>query len=213
MEPPQLLLAATRQTTRLILHPFLGKVPSLLLFLWVTAVVVISCTTTGDGTKLQWSVQAFTCHHRTAIPQLLQQQRSRLFSSSRQRMPWFLSHVHYEHDLQSKMMTRPATITTRRRTNHPFSRLLLVLPNAASPRDNDTTASTQTTTTPPLPDTTDPYQILNIFPTADRKEIKRAYRRMALLYHPDVRTNGNSTEQERKDANDDFARINTAYAF
>lgn len=36
---------------------------------------------------------------------------------------------------------------------------------------------------------------------------------MALKYHPDVRTNNDSTETERKLANDDFARINAAYAF
>ncbi len=67
--------------------------------------------------------------------------------------------------------------------------------------------------TPPLPNTSDPYIILNLQPTADKREIKRAYKRMALKYHPDVRTNSSSTEEERKEANDDFARINAAYAF
>ncbi len=65
----------------------------------------------------------------------------------------------------------------------------------------------------PLPHTDDPYLILGIStPTADKKVIKRAYRRMALKYHPDVRLNSTSTEQERKIANDDFAKINAAYA-
>jgi len=45
------------------------------------------------------------------------------------------------------------------------------------------------------------------------KEIKRAYRRMALIYHPDARTTSNATKEERQIANDDFARINEAYAF
>jgi len=36
---------------------------------------------------------------------------------------------------------------------------------------------------------------------------------MALKYHPDVRTNPSSTAEERKAANDDFSRINSAYAF
>jgi curved DNA-binding protein CbpA len=68
-------------------------------------------------------------------------------------------------------------------------------------------------TPPPLPKTEDPYLILGLSaPTADKKAIKRAYRRMALKYHPDVRTNANSTEQEKKIANDDFAKINGAYA-
>ena len=35
---------------------------------------------------------------------------------------------------------------------------------------------------------------------------------MALKYHPDVRINANSTEQDKKVANDDFAKINAAYA-
>ena len=35
---------------------------------------------------------------------------------------------------------------------------------------------------------------------------------MALKYHPDVRTNATSSEQEKKIANDEFAKINAAYA-
>lgn len=69
------------------------------------------------------------------------------------------------------------------------------------------------TDTPPLPNTDDPYAILNIKPTSDSREIKRAYKRMALKYHPDVRTNSSSSSDERKQANDDFARINAAYSF
>ena len=36
---------------------------------------------------------------------------------------------------------------------------------------------------------------------------------MALKYHPDVRCNSQSTNEERQLANDDFSRINAAYAF
>jgi hypothetical protein len=68
------------------------------------------------------------------------------------------------------------------------------------------------TDTPPLPSTDDPYAILNIKPTSDSREIKRAYKRMALKYHPDVRTNSGSSSDERKQANDEFARINAAYS-
>ena len=35
---------------------------------------------------------------------------------------------------------------------------------------------------------------------------------MALKYHPDVRTNATSSEEEKKVANDEFAKINAAYA-
>jgi len=65
-----------------------------------------------------------------------------------------------------------------------------------------------------LPDTSDPCMILNLEPgAADLKEIKRAYRRMALKYHPDAITSSDATQEQRKIANDDFARINAAYAF
>jgi len=76
-----------------------------------------------------------------------------------------------------------------------------------------TTNENENDTTPPLPDTSDPYIILNLIPTADKREIKKAYKRMALKYHPDVRTNSKSTEAQKRSANDDFARINAAYAF
>lgn len=71
-----------------------------------------------------------------------------------------------------------------------------------------------------LPDTTDPFVILNLHSSQHRsranidiKEIKKAYRSMALIYHPDARTGTNATDEERQMANDDFARINAAYAF
>lgn len=83
----------------------------------------------------------------------------------------------------------------------------------SSPISSNRVYSTKLYSAPPLPDTSDPYMILNLKPTADKKEIKRAYKRMALKYHPDVRTNSKSTEEEKKQANDDFAKINSAYAF
>ena len=59
---------------------------------------------------------------------------------------------------------------------------------------------------------TDPFQILNLSPTSDKKAIKGAYRRMALKYHPDVVTNQDTSTEARKKANDEFAQINWAYA-
>ena len=76
-----------------------------------------------------------------------------------------------------------------------------------------------------LPDTTDPFVLLNLHRPQtqhrassstidiDIKEIKKAYRSMALIYHPDARIGTNATDEEKQKANDDFARINAAYAF
>jgi hypothetical protein len=59
---------------------------------------------------------------------------------------------------------------------------------------------------------TDPFAVLNLPPTADREEIKRTYKRMALKYHPDVVTDRNASAEERRKANHAFAKINWAYA-
>ena len=66
----------------------------------------------------------------------------------------------------------------------------------------------------PLPDTTDPFVLLGLDPsnpTADKKEIKRAYKRQAMKYHPDVVINADSTPEERKRASEEFAKVNAAY--
>jgi len=63
-------------------------------------------------------------------------------------------------------------------------------------------------------DTSDPYIILNLEPgSLDIKEIKQAYRKMALKYHPDTLTGIDTTDEDRKEANDRFAKVNAAYAF
>jgi hypothetical protein len=51
---------------------------------------------------------------------------------------------------------------------------------------------------------TDYYQLLNIPRDADRKAIKKAYRHLALQFHPDVRPNDKSAENH-------FKAISTAY--
>lgn len=60
----------------------------------------------------------------------------------------------------------------------------------------------------------DAFEILglNASPNLDKKEIKRAYKRMAVKYHPDVVTNQSSTPAEKRKASDIFAKINWAYA-
>lgn len=74
---------------------------------------------------------------------------------------------------------------------------------------DDTSSSSQPP--PGLPNTSDPYLILNIHYSASKEVIKKAYRMAALQYHPDVRTNSESTAEERQNAHDDFAKINDAY--
>eukprot|EP00970_Alexandrium_tamarense_P011419 scaffold2482_cov196-Alexandrium_tamarense.AAC.15 len=64
---------------------------------------------------------------------------------------------------------------------------------------------------PPLPKTTDPFLLLGLSPTTDPKEIKSAYRKRAMQYHPDVILSQDSSQSERQMASDDFAKINAAY--
>ena len=71
---------------------------------------------------------------------------------------------------------------------------------------------TTTSTTDWLDHETDPFKILQLdTPTADQKQIKRAYKRLALKYHPDMVCNKDSTAAERRVAGERFAKINAAY--
>lgn len=92
---------------------------------------------------------------------------------------------------------------------HSSSTILLSSNNAPSSSSSSPPPQQQP---PPLPNTKDPFILLGLqTPTADKTLIKRAYKRMALLYHPDVRITSTSSTEEKKRANDDFARINDAY--
>jgi len=57
----------------------------------------------------------------------------------------------------------------------------------------------------------DPFRVLGLEATADRAVIKKAYKRMALRYHPDVQTTKDSTPEQKKRASAQFAKINWAY--
>ena len=62
-------------------------------------------------------------------------------------------------------------------------------------------------------DSTDPFQVLGLdpSPSLDKKEIKRAYKRLAIKYHPDITTSKDSPAEEKRRASDRFAKINWAY--
>lgn len=55
----------------------------------------------------------------------------------------------------------------------------------------------------------DYYEVLEINKGATEAEIKKAYRKAAMKYHPDKYTN--ASEQERKEAEEKFKEINEAY--
>ena len=54
-------------------------------------------------------------------------------------------------------------------------------------------------------------KILGVTKSDDEKAIKKAYRKLAKLYHPDVMTD--ATEAQKKMAEDKFLEIQTAYEF
>ena len=64
---------------------------------------------------------------------------------------------------------------------------------------------------PPLPQTNNPFVLLGLSPSANFDAVKRAYKNLVKLYHPDVAVGPDATSDERKQASWDFARINAAY--
>lgn len=64
---------------------------------------------------------------------------------------------------------------------------------------------------PPLPQTNNPFVLLGLSPSANFDAVKRAYKDLVKLYHPDVAVGPDASSDERKQANWDFARINAAY--
>ncbi len=60
-----------------------------------------------------------------------------------------------------------------------------------------------------IPETDSAYKILEIDQSSSNEEVKKAYRRMAMKYHPDKVSH--LGEEIRKSANDKFTRVNEAY--
>ena len=53
----------------------------------------------------------------------------------------------------------------------------------------------------------DPYQVLGVSPDASEEEIKKAYRRLAKKYHPDVNPGDAEAERKMREINDAYDRI------
>jgi DnaJ like chaperone protein len=60
-----------------------------------------------------------------------------------------------------------------------------------------------------IPETDSSYKILEIEPASTNEEVKKAYRRMAMKYHPDKV--GHLGDEFRKSADDKFKSVNEAY--
>jgi DnaJ like chaperone protein len=60
-----------------------------------------------------------------------------------------------------------------------------------------------------VPETDSSYKILEIEKSATNEEVKKAYRRMAMKYHPDKVSH--LGEDYKKSANDKFRKVNEAY--
>jgi DnaJ like chaperone protein len=60
-----------------------------------------------------------------------------------------------------------------------------------------------------IPETDSAYKILEIEPSATNEEVKKAYRRMAMKYHPDKVSH--LGEDIRKSADEKFRKVNEAY--
>ncbi len=60
-----------------------------------------------------------------------------------------------------------------------------------------------------IPETDSSYKILEIEPSSTEEEVKKAYRRMAMKYHPDKVSH--LGEEIRKTADEKFRKVNEAY--
>ena len=78
-------------------------------------------------------------------------------------------------------------------------------------KEEDTSQHQSTIKPPPLPNTNNPFVLLNLEREADFDTVRRAYKEMVKIYHPDVVAGPDASADDRKAANWDFARINAAF--
>ena len=58
----------------------------------------------------------------------------------------------------------------------------------------------------------DPYKVLGVSPDASDEEIKRAYRKLAKQYHPDVNPGDKTAEEKMKEINAAYDAIKNGTA-
>ena len=73
------------------------------------------------------------------------------------------------------------------------------------------TSDEQAVKAPPLPQTNNPLKLLGLTANFTFEAVKLAYKEKVKVYHPDVVVGPDTNAEERKKANWDFARINSAY--
>ena len=56
---------------------------------------------------------------------------------------------------------------------------------------------------------TDPYKVLGVSPDASDEEIKKAYRRLAKKYHPDLNPGDKAAAQKMQEINAAYEQIKT----
>lgn len=96
--------------------------------------------------------------------------------------------------------------------SHAFTTFTSSFPSLSSPTSSRTFTRLQYQSIGQEQNQDDVYAVLNLDPeTCTLDVLKATYRQWAKAYHPDSILNPDSTEQERKLANDYFAIINSAY--